>query len=249
MSTMSRYALTFQNRVIHFDADIEFIDILMDAQRKNELLKEENKLFKYIVPEKHPKLASMKPTEQSRKIVVSHLRRTLYSSYIKDIFEELTTYLRGLLYEAAQLSKSSEKAKRIVGDQSKLSLSLVNILEYSTMDDLVMKIASDMIQALENEKSTKELIRKVCGKLDLKVEQSIIDNAMPYLDLRHKLIHADGKLDYNFKKDYPEIKCDKEDFVVLNYTLITEAKTNISKLVECIDVAAIEKDILMPNTL
>lgn len=250
MPSMSKYALRFQNRVIAFEEDVELVDIICTARKKNVFLQPEEKrekLFRYLDPTKHVHLRARKVRAQSKRIVVNHLRKTVYVAYIKDIFEELMGYLKSLLYEAALLSRESSKAKRLLGEH-KVDFSATDLLQYQSLNDLVMKIAGDIIQALENERSTKSLIIKVCKKIDLGVDKSTITDALPYLELRHKLVHTDGRVDNSFKIDYPMFRYDKENRIILNYDVISEAKEKITKLVLEIDNAAIDKKILTENT-
>ena len=116
------------------------------------------------------------------------------------------------------------------------------------MDDLVMKIAEDIIQALESERSTKTLITKICNKIDLSVNKSKIEEALPYLELRHKLVHTDGKADDDFISSYPMFTYDEKKYITLNYSVILNAKEKITGLVLEMDEAAIQKGILSRNT-
>lgn len=247
MPSVSKYALRFQNRVNAFEEDIEMVDILCIAKNNNELLPEEGKLFQFVDLEKHPLLGTRKATEQSRTVVVNHLRSTVYAAYIKDIFEELTAYLKSLLYEAALLSKEKTKAQRLLGEH-KVIFSAADILQYQSLDELVLKIAEEIIQALENERSTKALVSKICRKINLPVNESTINDALPYLELRHKLVHTDGQVDSSFMETYPMFTYDAKGYVILNYAIILAAKEKITRLVLEIDNAAIEKEILKRNT-
>lgn len=247
MAGISKYALIFHNRVLSFDEDIELIDIICIAQNNNDFLKDEEKLFAYLDPKKHKRIGARKKTEASKNIVVHHLKSTVYAAYIKDIFEELTAYLKNVMYEAALISKDATKAKRLLGEH-RVSLVASDILQYNSLEELTLKITEQIIQALENERSTKDLIKKICNKIDLEVEEEIINKALPYLDLRHKLVHMDGKADEEFKSKYKNFKYDKDDYVKLNQQVISSAKSNISALVKAIDEAAISKEILSSNT-
>lgn len=240
MPSVSKYALRFQNRVNAFEEDIEMVDILCIAKNNNELLPEKGKLFQFVDVEKHPLLGTRKATETSRTIVVNHLRGTVYAAYIKDIFEELTAYLKSLLYEAALLSKEKTQAQRLLGEH-KVNFSAADILQYQSLDELVLKIAEEIIQALENERSTKALVSKICRKINLPVNESTINDALPYLELRHKLVHTDGQVDSSFIEPYPMFTYDAKGYVILNYAIILAAKEKITRLVLEIDNAAIKK--------
>jgi hypothetical protein len=247
VASISKLALVFTNRVLSFENDLEMINIICKAERNNDLLVENGRLFKYQNQRSHPSLQRRSATKTSREIVVNHLKSTVYSAYIKDIFEELTTYLRGVLFEAACVSKDRTKALRLLGEH-KTSISASEILQYSTLEELIERIASDIIQALENERSTKELITKLCKKLDLTVDRTLIDKALPYLELRHKLVHTDGKCDSTFREQYTVFSYKSDDYVILTYSTMQAAKKHITNLVKGIDKSAVDKGILRPNT-
>lgn len=109
-------------------------------------------------------------------------------------------------------------------------------------------IAEDIVQTLENERSTKELIKKICNKIGLQLDETKLNAALPYFELRHKLVHTDGKVDADFMRRYPMFTY-KDDYIVLKHETITDAKSTISELLLSIDTVAIAKGILQPNTL
>lgn len=204
-------------------------------------------LFKYIDVKKHVNLKNRKATSQSRKIVLYHLRKTVYSSYLKDLYEELTDYLKSLLAEAAKVCKDKAKVKRLMGEHN-ININAADILQFKTIEDLAIFIAENIVQSLENERSTKQLIKKICKKINLEIDESIINAALPYLEIRHKLVHANGLLDKEFKAKYPEVQADEDNYVILNYALVNSARQAVLALVMAIDEKALEKKILTPNT-
>ena len=244
---ISKEALIFQNRIKSFDEDLELIDILLIAFKRNDLLKENRVLFKYLDDKKHLNLINRRATDQSRRIVLYHLRKTVYSSYIKDLYEELSGYLKALLSKAAKMAKDKNNARRLLGEHS-IKINAFDILQYDSIDSLASFIAESIIQALENERSTKELIKKVCNKIDLQINEKLIENAMPYLDLRHKLVHSNGVIDEAFIQKYPSIKRDKDNNVVLNHALVKSARKAVSDLVFEIDNKSVEKGLLSENS-
>ena len=247
MATVSKYALIFKNRVLSFDQDVDLMDIICKAQQKNDFLTSDNELlFKYQQKSVHTSLASRRNTKKSKDIVVTHLKKSVYTSYIKDIYEEVTMYFSALLSEAALISHDSDKVNRLLGEH-KIEINAKQLLTYTSLDELKKFVAERIIQLLELERSTILLIKKVCNKLDIEVEQNLIEEAIPYLEIRHKLVHAAGKADEIFQEKYDTIKCDQNCYIVLNKTLLKNAKSKITQLIMAIDKVAIEKGILSPN--
>ncbi|SHJ04753.1 hypothetical protein SAMN02745671_02515 [Anaerovibrio lipolyticus DSM 3074] len=245
-ANISKEALIFQNRIISFKEDLELIDVICNANKNGDFLVTKDALFRYVAP-RHTELQKRRPVKNSREIVIKHLRKTVYSSYIKDLYEELTAYLKSIIYQGALISKESGAAHRLLGEH-KIQVAAHDILQFSTLKELIMKIAEDIIQKLEAERSTAELIKKVCNKLGLKLPGDVIENALPFLEIRHILVHADGKVNKDFNEKYPDFKKDSKGRINLNYDLIMEATEKVTRLVNEIDKEALGKNILKPNT-
>ena len=238
----SKHANTFYDTIEEFRRDVEFVDVLANANKDGVLLKEEGKLFRYVSAKKHSCLSALDDTEENRLNIVQHLRMSVWSSYLKDLYEELMNYLQRLVYEAAQKSKDPSQAKLLIAGD-KISLTASDILSYPTIDDLIMKIAEETIRSLDKMHSTKLLLEQICTKFDLKVDRGCIEAALPYIEIRHRLVHADGKADSEFKRAFPAVKI-THGKIFLNYTLTTEATKAMFDLVDAIDGAAIAKGIL-----
>ena len=247
MPTVSKYALVFKNRLLSFEQDLEMIDIICRAQNNDDLLVDAKLLFKYLNPSVHKAIASRSNTKTSKKIVINHLRRTVYVSYVKDLYEELSLYLKSVVGTAALKAKEKETACRLLGDQ-KININAKEILQYNDIDELIQFVAEQIVQDLERERSTKTLINKICSKIGLSVEEQVIDDALPFLDIRHKFVHTNGIVDASFKKEHPMFSYDKNDYIILNKTILSQAATKIKKLVDAIDAEAITKGILYTNT-
>ena len=80
---------TFNNRMLHFDDDIEYVDVLYASLRKSLSILPEDALFQEIDPEKHPKLSRYKVCDDNRLLVLHHLKSTVYSAYIKELYLSL----------------------------------------------------------------------------------------------------------------------------------------------------------------
>lgn len=247
MPTISKYALIFKNRLQSFEEDLEMVDILHKAQIQDDLLSDTDLLFKYMNPAVHRAIARRSNTKTSKNIIVNHLRRTIYVSYVKDAYEELSLYLKSFVAEAAIKAKSKENACRLLGDQ-KISLSAKDILQYQDINELGRFIAEQIVQDLEKERSTKSLITKIINKTGISVDQQIVDEVLPYLEMRHKFVHTDGLVDEQCKADYPMLSVDADNHIVLNKTILSQLEIKTTKLVNTIDSEAINKGILMPNT-
>lgn len=197
----SKARTTFINRLLHFNDDIELMDILY-YNVANSTMPEDGKLFRYFDRNSHPNIARHTIISQhNRMLVVTHCRATLYSAYVKELYEELAIYLRSIIAEAYNNAKV--EPGKIVGDQGKISMSAREILKYSRDGTLIDIVIGRLFQALENERSTIQLINKTCEKLGLNVDGNVIQDAVLFLEVRHKLVHTDGFADEDFKTAHP----------------------------------------------
>lgn len=210
-----------------------------------ELLKGEDFIFKKVEPDKYPLLANRTNNANSRGLVVKHLRKTIYVAFIKDMYEEVTEYIRYILQEGVM---NGADPNRLVGEHN-VNMKANDILSKGTKREIVQSIMEQIFQQLENERSTINLIPKINNKLGLTIEQALIDAAIPYLETRHIFVHSDGKPCEEFKRKYPDIRLDEHNRIALNYSFANAAYNAINSLLQEIDNKMIEKNYISPTEL
>lgn len=218
----------FYTRLDYFRLDREVADIFV---KNKELLAGEDKIFTGITVSGHPLLSARENTEYSRTIVVKHLRNSIYVSFVKEIYEEVTEYIRYILRQAAL---NGADTNRLVGEHN-VSMKANEILSKATKEEIVQFITDQMFQQLENERSTMTLIQKIKNKLGLTIEQSIIDSALPYLECRHVFVHSDGKPNAEFRTKYPFVRIDTKGRINLTVEFLTKAFNAVNRLLQTID--------------
>lgn len=241
----SKHYQSFKNKILHFDDDIEFADILYTAIKTTPIAENTEKLFDHLNGDKHPNLSRYSICQDNRLQIVRHLKSTISASYIKDIYEELTIYLRGITAEAYQ--NATVSPERIIGEH-KVNMSAVDILSGLKDGTLAQTVIDNMFQTLENERSTIGLIKKVCTKLGVSVDSQVIDDAVYYLEIRHKLVHTDGFADEEFRNAHSTLRYTHGNYIDLTYQTIIAAKNAVFDLVNAIDTDALSKGIINPHT-
>lgn len=230
----------FESKIHYFDDDIELIDVLRLGIIAGDLTEVgTSNVLKKVDPNKHKHLSRRQNSDGSRKLIISHLRTTVYSAYIKDVYEEVTDYLRAILEQAAE---KGFEAGRLIGEHN-FKMDAKDILETGGWEYVTKKIADSIFQALESEKSTLKLLEKVSNKLGLGIDKNLIEAALPYLEVRHLLVHADGKASDEYKQKYPDIHL-KGDRVFINYVFLTRMRTAVKAMMEDFDKKVIAKDIV-----
>lgn len=226
----------FLDRMDYFNTDIEVAEILV-LNREN-IKGTGDLIFKKVTEDYHPILSNRQNSKGSRKIVVNHLKKTVYVAFIKEMYEEVTEYLKYILREAAL---NSDNPHRLVGEH-KVNMSANDLLSKPTRKDIIEAIMYQIFQQLENEKSTLELIKKVRNKLGLTISDDIINAALPYLEIRHIFVHADGKPCEEFLEKYPTIQLDAKNRIALNSDFAKRAFSTVKTLLHTMDQDMLAKE-------
>lgn len=228
----TKYLLRFLNNSAHMDADLELIDIIQVATINNRLNSPGSTyLFDFVDPRKHEKLSSRANSDHSRKLAANHLKTTMRAAFIKSLYETTTIYFQDILKAA---TKKGLDIDRLIGEHS-INISSKDLIKIGSYEKIIEKISSAIFRQLENEKSTKTLIEKMDKKLGLNVGEEIIHAALPYLEIRHLLVHGQGKADKEFCDKYPFIGAEEDKLINLEYHVINNARKAIITLVKEFD--------------
>lgn len=241
---ISKCLMSFKNKMSHFNADLDFIDILSKSIENGDYSNDEE-LFPGSSDERYITLSHYKVGDQNRRLVVNHLKSTLYTAYIKDLYEEFSIYLKGIMKEV--YSNAKVTPERLSG-QHNVNLTSVDILRHLQIGDLADMVIDNIFQSLENERSTIGLIKKFHNKIGIDTDQTLVDNAIYYLEIRHKLVHTDGHADEEFKKAHDSLKYTSTNKIKLNYRTICQAYEAVFHLVSDIDLKVISAGLAKSHT-
>lgn len=230
----------FKNRAARFSVDLELIDVL-DITTKTNF----NVLFASALPAKHPGLARQVRTAKNQQLLFSHIKATLRAAYIKDLYEDFSAYLAEIVTGAA---RNGLEPGRLVGEH-KFDISANDILACTSLDEVVSLVATRLFRKLEDERSTYKLVESISKKLGLQVAQAKIDAALPFLDLRHVLVHRDGCPDEQFCSKYPSFGGVPGDKLRITHQITTTARQAITELVDEYDTCVLRKHLLGANDI
>ena len=111
---------------------------------------------------------------------------------------------------------------------------------YEQIVQFMMKQLFQIMESVQKENEGKvelNIIKQYKNKFKLSINQNYIDNAMPFLKLRHVLVHSDGVPEESFIKEFPQFKPPKDKRrIQLTHEIIKEAYDNITKLIQVIDI-------------
>lgn len=241
----SKCLVTFKNKMSHFNADLDFIDILSNLVSNGHFSNNEE-LFPGASNNKYTTLSKYKIADQNRNLVIYHLKSTLFTAYIKDLYEEFTIYLKGIMKEVYFNAKVNPE--RLSGEH-KVSFSAVDVLRHLQTGDLAEMVIDNIFQSLENERSTIELINKFHNKIGIEKNETLIRNAIYFLEIRHKLVHTDGIADQEFKDTHTSLQYTESNKIKPSYQVICQAYSAVYNLVSDIDSKVIRAGLAKNNTV
>ncbi len=221
--------IRFLNRFAHYAADVEMVDVMARSTRA--LATRGGRIFDAVTAESHPTLWNRGDSDASRDIALRHLKATIAQSIIKDLYEDVTSYLQETLRAAA--IKGVEPG-RFVGEHE-FKIGAKDLLGLGSWDAVVGYTSSAIFRRLEEERSTTKLLALLPNKLGMSVDATIVDAAKPYLEARHRFVHHDGKVDAVFAEAHPSLGLSDGDDLPTTYTFVKEAQTTIRSLVEEFD--------------
>ncbi|WP_420608271.1 hypothetical protein [Novosphingopyxis sp.] len=231
----------FNQRCAYFETDLELCDLLV---RNFIGLDDSINIIAVALKstkKDHPKL-TQKNTKNSRQVRGGHLRATLNSSFIKDIYEDFLEFLSETMARAAQ---KGVDPGRFAGDV-KLDIKVTEIMATGSWDGVVRLVSDKIFCNLESERKTTNLITKAANRLGLNVNQQVLEAAMPYLDARHMLVHQDGKVDTKFREKYPDIVV-KNNKLIIDSEFTRKARETIEELARTIDQEVIAAGLVKPE--
>ena len=244
-SVRSKAVVRFLNRAARYNDDLELIAVFGLAVERNTLTPESGTpLFEHIDAGLHPRLTKAKPSDHNRQLVYGHLRKTVYASYIKDLYEDFVDYLGDIVSSAARKGFDPN----VLRGEYKVQLSAADLLEAGSWDTTLAL----MVEALHHRLAamgTVKIIEFLDKRLGLELDQGVIDAAMSYIDLRHLLVHCDGIADEGFCSRNPALCTYPNDSVRLDDSVVTDAYAAIVALVEHIDERAVATGILASEDL
>lgn len=167
----SKGYLRLKNRLDDFMCDYEFAKVIYSCRN---VIKGKREIFKYVDSDKHPEISRREPTATARTIIINHLRSTLAVCYIKEVYEEVTEYIRYILKMEAM---SGQIRPERISDSVKVTITANQLLATTSHDEVITLVTKEIYQAIEGERSTLKLINSICLRLDLDVSADLIKSS------------------------------------------------------------------------
>ena len=201
-----RYTIAQHQFTCHMDshkADVELTDSLCSR-------KSVEKLCSGGIPSKYKYLQQdiRLKNVNSAYSVVQHLKGFMYASLIKQFHDYVMEYFRTVL---ALIAKNPNKGTVLLqlrsacnrkGYQSlDFSFSEEEILNALNVSQLKELFAKRILRGLEQKRDSLDLIRALYKTLGKSITKTV-NEAMPYLEMRHLLVHNGERYDQKFIDNY-----------------------------------------------
>ena len=174
-----------------------------------------------------------------RKKVVHHLRQTIYSSFIKDLYEEVCLYLVNSM--KLVIEKRAYDINRFLSGND-INITAKELLQMTSYNDIIKYISDCIFHNMESEQKkshtrpVNDVIMQFEKRFGVSVDNKIKNEALPYLMLRHVLVHDDRKPQQEFLDRYPQFKVRENEHVIrLDHKTIEDAYSKVTKLIKEID--------------
>ncbi len=159
---------------------------------------------------------------------------------ILELYNAFKSYLKEILKEMY-----SKDPMKIVGKVNTQSLTYVEIVTLGSYENISEKMTNSVFRKLEDEKSTPKLLEKILCHTSISLDESLKNKALMYLEMRHLIIHNDGKADERFKQSYGTLlRLKADDKLPTTFDTVREAIQCINSLSEAIDIDLITSGLL-----
>lgn len=143
--------------------------------------------------DKYPKL-NIPSTQYARVINFSKGENSDYC--FLELYNLFSYYMRDILREMYQLHPKS------ITQKCDKTLTYSKLTEFSSIDELVDYMIDNIFKDLESLRSTTKLVKKIIGHTKIQIPQTLSDEALMYLNIRHLIIHNNSKVDKEFFEKY-----------------------------------------------
>lgn len=164
--------------------------------------------------------------------LLSYSRSKIAEYTILELFGAFTVYMRDVTDEMYQ----KDPIKIVDKINSGSTLTYVEIIKLGSFNNIREKIVNEIFRKFENERSTIKLIDKILSHTDVTIPDSLKDNALMYLEMRHLFIHNKGKADEKFKNKYGEnVQLKTGDKLPTNFKVVSKAIDTVNRFSKSID--------------
>lgn len=236
MAIKSTALQIFRDRIAELNQHTQLIDASLILANKTCINSQQETISNALNCPNHQRL-SHPNTNIQRNRIIAFSRSKLNERAIIDIYKFFSEYISRIIADLTRVAPNNILANLNNADERLIRYQ--QILEIGNYEGILDYMASVVFRSLENKKSTKILVNRLMSNLKINLNESVLNDALLYLEIRHLIIHNNSHPDDNFKKLNTEgkvkynknrIKCDystTQDAIAAVYRLCIEINNNL----------------------
>lgn len=205
MSKSSSKSLgTLRNRLSMIEAHMDIVDVaLVSVEKVAEGSRSVGQSLgeALSLPKGYHKRLKLKANNYRQ--ITNHARARNAELVIQMLYTYFTEYLRSVLREMY------DKKPLEILDKAHSSLKFHEIVQLGSYDAICNHMVDYVFRSLESQRSTQGLLEKILEKTGVKLDSSILQTAMMYMEMRHLYVHNSGVVDMKFEKNFGTLVSDK----------------------------------------
>lgn len=123
-------------------------------------------------------------------------RNRLNQQALIDIYRAFSYYMKNVIAELSH--QNPLKMQGLLSNKADKSMTYPDIINLGTYSAIITDMANKVFRSLENMRSTTDMLDKLLNLTQANINQSIKEDALLYLELRHLIIHNNSRADNKF---------------------------------------------------
>lgn len=123
-------------------------------------------------------------------------RNRLNQQALIDIYRAFSYYMKNVITELSH--QNPIKMQGLLCNKTDKSMTYPDIINLGSYNAIITDMANKVFRSLENLRSTTEMLDKLLNLTHANIDQSIKEDAILYLELRHLIIHNNSRADDKF---------------------------------------------------
>jgi hypothetical protein len=173
---------------------------------------------------------------------------TVNRQAIVDLYRAFSSYVKNIVRELSE--RDPMKVQSLLIKKEDKNMSYPDIINLGSYEAIIEDMAAKVFRAMERKQSTPDMLKDIIQITNIEFEGDLLDDALTYLELRHLIIHNDGKADSKFlelnKRNIVRVEESRKK-ISYNYLLSSIAIEKVYELCKSIDKQFLDRAILLPN--
>lgn len=163
-------------------------------------------------------------------------RNRLNQQALVELFRAFSYYIKSIVREMAH--QNPVKMQSLLSNKSERVVSYPDIINLGSYNAIITDMANRVFRSLENLRSTTDMLEKIIALSQANINQTIKEDALLYLELRHLIIHNNSRADDKFidRNNKGLVKVNPHNKkITYNYALSNTAMNVVYQLCKNID--------------